>query len=122
MKPFNLEEAKQGKPVCNREGNDVRIICFDKRSKYNTPIVALHGDFDGQEEVRVHRNDGSWASKESKHDLFMKGEKREGWVNIYKNTKYKDLCVPKIYPTKEEAYLNRITIGYITTTKIEWEE
>lgn len=30
MKPFNLEEAKAGKPVCNREGNDVRIICFDK--------------------------------------------------------------------------------------------
>lgn len=31
MKPFNLEEVKAGKSVCNRDGNDVRIICFDKR-------------------------------------------------------------------------------------------
>lgn len=121
MKPFNLEEAKAGKPVCNREGNDVRIICFDKRSKYSIPIVALHGDFDGQEEVRVHRNDGSWASKKSKHDLFMKSEKREGWVNIYR---YGDNnCTSNIiHKTFEAAYKNRNADGYITTTKIEWEE
>lgn len=26
MKPFNLEKAKQGKPVCNGYGMDVRIL------------------------------------------------------------------------------------------------
>ena len=40
MKPFNLEEAKAGKPVCTRDGLPARIICFDKRG-YDNPIVAL---------------------------------------------------------------------------------
>lgn len=122
MKPFNLEEAKAGKPVCDRTGNDVRIICFDKRSKYNTPIVALHGDFDGQEEVRVHRNDGSWASKESKHDLFMKGEKREGWLNVYKYSDSPSRTISKMFETKEEGIQLSYLESYIATVKIEWEE
>lgn len=58
MKPFNLEEAKAGKPICNRAGEDVRIICFDKRSKYNTPIVALHKAKDGNEGIMIHSTDG----------------------------------------------------------------
>lgn len=29
-KPFNLEEAKAGRPVCTRNGQEVRIICFNK--------------------------------------------------------------------------------------------
>lgn len=42
MKPFNLEEAKAGKPVCNRMGNDVRIICDNKKDSTGYSIVALH--------------------------------------------------------------------------------
>lgn len=42
MKPFNLEEAKQGKPVCTRDGCKARILCFDKISICSTPIVALY--------------------------------------------------------------------------------
>lgn len=54
-------------------------------------------------------------------DLFMKGEKREGWVNIYR---YGDNnCTSNIiHKTFEDAYKNRNADGYITTTKIEWEE
>lgn len=39
MKPFNLEEAKAGKPVCTRDGRRVEIISFaDSNSIY--PILA----------------------------------------------------------------------------------
>lgn len=31
-KPFNLEEAKAGKPVCTRGGHKAKIICFDART------------------------------------------------------------------------------------------
>lgn len=41
MKPFNLEEAKQGKPVCTLSGKPVEILKFDRVSKYGFPIVAL---------------------------------------------------------------------------------
>ena len=121
MKPFNLEEAKAGKPVRDRAGNDVKIICFDREhSEY--PIVALHRDFDGQEEVRVHRNDGSWASKESEHDLFMKGEKREGWLNVYKYSDSPSRTISKMFETKEEGIQLSYLESYIATVKIEWEE
>lgn len=40
MKPFNLEEAKAGKPVCTRDGYDARILCFDAKNPYY-PVVAL---------------------------------------------------------------------------------
>lgn len=39
MKPFDLEAAKAGKPVCTRDGRKARIICFD--AKCIKPIVAL---------------------------------------------------------------------------------
>lgn len=38
MKPFNIEEAKKGKPVCTRDGHSVRIITIDDNKKY--PITA----------------------------------------------------------------------------------
>ncbi len=122
MKPFNLEEAKAGKPVCNRAGEDVRIVCFDRKSDFNTPIIALHIN-DGAEDLFSHKIDGKYGEGclVSKFDLFMKGEKREGWVNIYR---YCDNgCTSNIiHKTFEDAYKNRNVDGYITTTKIEWEE
>jgi hypothetical protein len=40
MKPFNLEEAKAGKPVCTRDGRAARILCFDMvGTEY--PLAAL---------------------------------------------------------------------------------
>lgn len=122
MKPFNLEEAKAGKLVCNRAEEDVRIICFDRKSDLNCPIIALHTN-DGAEDLFSHRIDGKYkeGSLVSKFDLFMKGEKREGWVNIYRYGD-NDCTSNIIHKTFEDAYKNRNVDGYITTTKIEWEE
>ena len=39
LKPFDLEAAKLGKPVCTRDGRKARIICFD--AKGDKPIIAL---------------------------------------------------------------------------------
>jgi hypothetical protein len=70
MEPFNLKEAEEGKPVCNRIGNDVRIICFDRISKY--PIVALHSS-PYLEQVCTHTSNGkSHPEVPSSFDLFMK--------------------------------------------------
>lgn len=40
FKPFDLEQAKAGKPVCTRDGRKARIICFDLKNG-NHPIVAV---------------------------------------------------------------------------------
>ena len=45
-KPFNLEEAKAGRPVCTRNGQEVRIICFNAKRmpetvlKYTKPLKS----------------------------------------------------------------------------------
>ena len=49
LRLFNLEEAKQGKPVCTRDGSPARIICWDKLGKL--PIVALVMGKDNNEYV-----------------------------------------------------------------------
>ena len=46
LKPFNLEAAKSGKPVCTRDGRKARIICFDAEG--NKPLIVL-SKINGQE-------------------------------------------------------------------------
>ena len=71
MKPFNLEEAKQGKPICTRSGRRVRIICFDARN--DQPIVALIEDADKRYEIAYNYDlHGKWDEyKETARDLMM---------------------------------------------------
>lgn len=90
MKPFNLEEAKAGKPVCTRDGRDARIICFDAKDsetcKYKRPIVALITKIDGSEEDWFFYNDGlgNLNKSPSKYDLFMRPQKKKLWIGIEK--------------------------------------
>lgn len=125
MKPFNLEEAKAGKPVCNRMGNDVRIICDNKKDSTGYSIIALHLTCENDNELIIsHTRDGKLTnSGTSPYDLFMKSEKKEGWVNIYKdsNGTYKNSIL--IHSSKEDAIKERYLIdNYIDTVKIKWEE
>lgn len=54
MKPFNLEEAKAGKPVCTRDGRIVTFIREINSSGIDPyPVVAIINDenlLDGEEE------------------------------------------------------------------------
>lgn len=81
MKPFDIELARQGKPVCLRNGRKARIICFDvKNSAY--PIVALVED--GEYEVTMYFNEkGRTCAHPSGYDLMMASEKKEMYINIY---------------------------------------
>lgn len=122
MKPFNLEEAKAGKPVCDRIGNDVRIICDNKKDPYGYLIVALHLNDKDNELMISHKRDGKMTdSGTSPYDLFMKSQKREGWINIYKGACNEHLCCNHIYSTKEEA-IEKAANSCIANAKIEWEE
>lgn len=123
LKPFDIQKAREGKPVCTRDGKKARIICFDYKGDANDyPILALisTSNLSGvpSEIIAKYTEDGRYAkynSAENGVDLMMLPEKKEGWVNIYEDM--------RIYASKEEA---KIGISperkYITTTKIEWEE
>ena len=116
LKPFNFQKAKAGQPVCTRDGRKARIICFDRRGD-KFPIVAL---LDGcneehSEVAETFTNEGLYEiGKKSSNDLMMLPEKKEGWVNVYKDS---------VYDTKDEALIGRSeSRGYIDTIKISWEE
>lgn len=70
MKPFNLEEAKAGKPVCTRSGRAVKLIYFNVKGKY--PIVGLiqYEDF---EDVKAFKKNGEFLGDgfDDSNDLFM---------------------------------------------------
>lgn len=111
MKPFNLEEAKAGKPVCTRNGRKVRIICFDR--DWEKHIVALVSNPLG-ESVHSYLSNGKVDSdKQNNEDLMMLPEKKEGWV-----IKPKDY---QVYQSKEDAeeVCNK---DYQVVAKIIWEE
>lgn len=120
MKPFNLEEAKAGKPVATRDGRIVRIVCWDRKDEFY-PILALVGE---REEPLYFTTEGRFYDLEkSRLDLVMAPEKYEGWINIYKYTIDANRRGGGIYPTKEEAInKGKADSNYITTIKIEWEE
>ena len=121
LKPFDIQKAREGKPVCTRDGKKARIICFDRKDI--KPIVALVTFMDGTsviEKAFYYFEDGYHLSKNDKnnYDLMILPEKKEGWVNVYKG----GLLDTKSYPTKKEAFDKACTEGYVDTVKIEWEE
>ena len=56
LKPFDIQKAREGKPVCTRDGRKARIICFDRRLFYKNvsyPILALVECSDGEDDVCI---------------------------------------------------------------------
>ena len=128
LKPFDLEAAKAGKPVCTRDGRKARIVCFDRRLFYKNvsyPILALVEGSDGEDYVCGYNEKGKVLIEdgaEYKDDLMMLPEKKEGWVNVYyDNDASSHRGCRFIYDTKERA-VKEAGNSYITTVKINWEE
>ena len=116
LEPFDIQKAREGKPVCTRDGRKVRIICFDLKNNV-CPIVAAVEE-NNMEVLYHYDTKGLNCYKKSEIDLMMLPEKKEGWVNVYKG----GLLDTKSYPTKKEAFDKACPEGYIDTIKISWEE
>lgn len=134
MKPFDIELAKQGKPVCTRDGRPVRILCYDFKSLENTPIVALIRLNEHQEGVVHYYIDGKhFENGINDLDLMMVSGQKEGWINVCRGREdNKPFCHHgKIFETKEDAraYLKQMATmapktfpNVIETVQIYWEE
>lgn len=117
MKPFNLEEAKAGKPVCTRTGHDVRIICFDRLTRTSEgqqgglALVFLIKDKDknGHEHeiyVGAYSNGkvGLGENSEYDEDLFMKSTTEKRWAIFWpKGYGQQNESIGAIYKTYLDA-------------------
>ena len=134
VKPFDLQKAKAGKPVCTRDGSNARIICFDRNDI--KPIVALVTIVNGTsviEKAFYYFEDGHHLSKNDNniYDLMMLSEKKEGWINIYNADTTFYYVDGRVFETKDEAVKEakeevekeqREKNEYIDTIRVEWEE
>jgi hypothetical protein len=122
LKPFDIQKAREGKPVCTREGRKARIICFDAEGEH--PIIALVSD-GVRESPYNYTKEGYYHIEgvETMADLMMLPEKKEGWVNIYNRYSAELTSDGYFYFTKEEALSNIENDGtYVKTIKMSWEE
>lgn len=72
MKPFNLEEARAGKPICTRNGDKARIICTDIKCLVYHIVAAVWDSIGEQEEVLAYTDKGEHCEgTSSDFDLFM---------------------------------------------------
>ena len=126
LKEFNLEAAKQGKPVFTRDGRKARIICFDAKRKDEKNIIALvpSKDYPGFEDLISYPNNGNYyGGHENDGDLMMLPEKKEGWVNVAKEPLCDDeVVLGYIFNSYEDAVRSgKANERYVATVRIEWE-
>ena len=127
LKPFDLEAAKAGKPVCTRDGRKARIICFDRKDI--KPIVALVTIVNGTsvtEKAFYYFEEGHHLSKNYNdiNDLMMLPEKKEGWVNLYRDEESKRVyCGEFIFSEREKAEKHyECNDTKVATVPVNWEE
>ena len=122
LKPFSLEAAKAGKPVCTRDGRKARIISCSLRNK-NFPIAAIVED--EEENVYQFEANGVCDEHDENLDLMMLPEKKEGWVNVYRDCDGANITKDdNIYSSKDAAIASAQIIdrdNYVATTIIKWE-
>ena len=128
LKPFDIQKAKAGKPVCTRDGRNVRIIAFDAKRKDKKNIIALvpSKNYPGFEDLIAYPNNGNYyGGHENDGDLMMLPEKKEGWVNVYRDCDGANITKDdNIYSSKEAAKASAQVIdrdNYVATTIINWE-
>ena len=81
MKPFDLEAAKRGEPICNRDSEGCVFITHVPDATPEYRVVALTPSKD----VYCFDETGSYycGGDESRNDLFMAPRKLTVWVNVY---------------------------------------
>ena len=124
MKQFSLDEFKKNpsRKIVTRDRRAVRIICTDFQSE--KPIIGLVKIDENEEGAYNFSEDGRHSLKEDvvedNLDLFFVPIKKEGYVNLYQDNKFK---WNSIFDTKEEAEeIGKSLSNYITTIKIKWEQ
>lgn len=117
MKPFDLEAAKRGEPIINRQGVEARFLGHvAENEEFERIAVAAGGTIYGCSETGLFAR----YDPETCLDLFMAPKpkvKREGWVNIYPGP----MTGKHIHASKQIA-IDGAGCGCSATVRIEWEE
>ncbi len=119
MKPFDIEKARNGHPVCTRDGRDVEILKFDLKG-HSGEIAGIIKELDGSETLTTWFDSGEFVlGEKDNEDLFLKSEQKEGWVNVYEGPR----VMGRIHETKVQAEgASKAHNDYLDTVPIKWQE
>lgn len=126
MIQFNLKEYLKNpkRKVITRNGEDVRIICTDKKEAVR-PLIALITKDDGTEYLQTYLLDGRISETINYiDDLFFDTEKHEGWINLLRSS-CGEVFIGTNHPYKDEKTAKwevSDKSNVVATVKIEWEE
>lgn len=126
MKQFNLEEYKKNpnRRVITRDGRSVRIVCTDVMGAIY-PVLAVYKKDPTHEVWNSYTTDGRLYTEgdDTQADLFFAPEKKEGWLNLYKDEDGR-VVIGTVYPfeSEKDARMASEDKDYVTTCKIEWQE
>lgn len=123
MRPFDLQEYIKNptRPIVTRDGRRVRIICTNRMDNDYPLIVLIRKG--NKEVVDCCTKDGKYIPNQNFNlDLFFAQEKKEGWINLYKDGN--KTVIGNVYPLESEelAKEEMSDKNYIATCKIEWKE
>ena len=116
MKPFSLEEYlnNPSRKVVTRDGRNVKIHCTNCVGYH--PVIA---EIEGEKYSYFYDKNGGYHFRPSINDLFFAPEKREGWINLYKDVEDK-YVTSQVYETKKSADAPTCRTC-IATIQIEWD-
>ena len=125
MKQFDLKEYLKdpNKKVVTRDGRNARIVCTDRKgTEYS--VVALCTMSSGSEDCYFYFPSGRmYLSADSCLDLFFAPEKKEGYINVYRDGDDYYTGGTEIHSSEAEAVGHATKkFGYVKTVKVEWEE
>ena len=100
MKPFGLEAAMRGEPICTRDGQPAKFIAFVPEASEEQQLIVLIGTniWRLYPDGRVHQGESQRSS-----DLFMAPKKRTVWINLYEHSSALDSYDAFVYDSEEMA-------------------
>lgn len=105
MKPFNLQEALEGKSVITRDGHKITSIHHFKHSESTHPVYA---HIEGSSRVEKFNVEGKWsASGTLTHELDLFMEDEEYWINVYWDAENRRIWTIRLWESEEKALAGR---------------
>lgn len=109
------------KPIETTEGFPARVISRDYLLSSGERQVIVQVERMGESSLHYYNARGT--NRYISVKIRNRKVKREGWVNVYSATSSSYPYCKTIFPAEDEAQKEGVKhSGYITTTKIKWEE
>lgn len=117
MKPFNLEAALRGEPVCDNKGSIATQVAHFPTADRDFRVAVQWGE---NGPVGTYTDDGRPYVGSETHYLFMAPRKRKGWLHLMRAVSgglY--ACHTSV---ESERAATQASDSHVATVAVEWKE